>query len=574
MPGTDDGEPERLIGDDLNRHLRVSLASGAWLNEAGECLKTLCESLCNTREGDALLGIQLACGVYGEWHQWGMDVSAPMQRLFRRWLRSSYADEAALRQAWGDAALTFDTAPFVPQLFAPCDDGIFRDPQRSRAVIDSQRAFQQAVPMAILHFARIVKNALPEVLTGCFYGYYINVFEVPIMGHLCPELLFVAKDTVDFLSGPFSYLDRTPEGITVQRALLESCRLNGMLWLTEMDQRPVGITGYPGGDPARLPQTVATLRRAVLQPLLAGHGLWYYDHRMVPGADAMDGVQRSTLYHKEGWWDTVPLMREVKRLQKLSKKYLQTPWQPAADVLLVYDTEAFYYHTMDTQQLQQQIQEVVARCGAVYDCILLADLEKAELQRYRCILFVNTFVLTSAQRALAAKAAEGRTAVWLYAAGYCDGNTLSVENIRAAAGIRVRRMEKPAARMEVCADGKTAVLSVEGVLPQFCADEPATEVLARYDSGEAAAVRKGNAVWSALPTLHSALLKPVLRQAGVHCWCDTGDQVLAGMGAVAVSRTAGDGPFILRLKNGRNRRVRLRRYTTAVYRAADGRRLL
>ena len=43
----------------------------------------------------------------------------------------------------------------------------------------------------------------------------------------------------------------------MSRALIESNRLRGLLWLTEMDQHPAGTEDYIGGDPNRMDETIA-----------------------------------------------------------------------------------------------------------------------------------------------------------------------------------------------------------------------------------------------------------------------------------------------------------------------------
>lgn len=106
---------------------------------------------------------------------------------------------------------------------------------------------------------------------------------MPLHGHMFPDKLYEARQYVDFLCGPFPYMEnRNPDGVPMSRALIESTRLRGMLWLTEMDQHPAGTEDIMGGDPNRMDETMAQLRRNVLQPLLAGEGLWYYDHRVIP----------------------------------------------------------------------------------------------------------------------------------------------------------------------------------------------------------------------------------------------------------------------------------------------------
>ena len=98
-PGIDDGEPVRMIRDDgtgfggARGRLRVCLGSKLWIKEAGEMLKLLCEQLSKTPEAEHLLGIQVACGIFGEWHQWGNDDGPCMEKRFREYLKETYGAE-------------------------------------------------------------------------------------------------------------------------------------------------------------------------------------------------------------------------------------------------------------------------------------------------------------------------------------------------------------------------------------------------------------------------------------------------------------------------------------------------
>ena len=56
---------------DLKAVPRVSLASERWLRETGDVVARFCRDFAATPEGNALVGIQVASGVYGEWHYWG-----------------------------------------------------------------------------------------------------------------------------------------------------------------------------------------------------------------------------------------------------------------------------------------------------------------------------------------------------------------------------------------------------------------------------------------------------------------------------------------------------------------------
>ena len=572
--GIDDGESDRLIRDDFSHHMRVSLASEVWLAEAGEKLRAFCRAIADTPEGNALIGIQIACGGYGEWHQWGTDCGEAMQARFVRYLQETYGAVEALRRAWHDETVTFETARFLPQTWQPADDGAFRDPRSSQPTIDSQRCLQLCAPRAILHFCRIVKEELPKVLAGCFYGYYTGLCKesAPIVGHLYPQKLLAARGTVDFLCGPLPYMEnRKVEGVALSRGLLESCRLNGILWLTEMDQHPEGTEAFIGGDPAKLPQTVALLRRNTLQPLLAGMGFWYYDHRIIPSLVA-PGSENSTagsLYRKNGWWENPALMAEIARQKELVTPYFAKPYSPAADVLIAYDTDSFFYRAKLTDP-EYMFLEAVARTGAAYDAVYLSDLPKAELSRYRCVLFPNAYALSDEQLSAIHTLCKDHTVLFFYATGFCDQSALCDARISESVGMRVMRCAKQSAvTAKAGYGGKTYSVGAD-VSPMFAvADEEAEPIAVYAGTDLIAAAQKGNRVYFAAPVCAEALLTPIFAKAGVHRYLTDGSTVLAGAGLLAVC-TYADGAHRIRFRNGLTRIVSLPAFSTTLFDVQTG----
>ena len=135
------------------------------------------------------------------------------------------------------SAVTYETAEFRPERYGCEGEGSLREPGLGQRIIDARETIQLAAPEAILAFCRVVKETAPHLLVGTFYAYYFSSMDqhTTIYGHLFPELIFRAKGLVDFLCGPMCYFEnRNPDGIPMQRGLLESCRLNGVLWLTEI----------------------------------------------------------------------------------------------------------------------------------------------------------------------------------------------------------------------------------------------------------------------------------------------------------------------------------------------------
>ena len=81
-----------------------------WLDECGAKTRELCQGLASTPEGEALFCVQVAAGVYGEWHYYGFidnepDTGPAMTSHFRRWLGTKYGTDQALQRAWNDPTL-------------------------------------------------------------------------------------------------------------------------------------------------------------------------------------------------------------------------------------------------------------------------------------------------------------------------------------------------------------------------------------------------------------------------------------------------------------------------------------
>ena len=167
---------------------------------------------------------------------------------------------------------------------------------------------------------------------------------------------------IDYICGSAPYsANRLPDGATLSRAILESCRLNGTLWLTEMDQRPYAEEcghGHPesvgelpknvrkfftSDTPEKLYDellhaSIAQMRRNILSPLFAGHGAWYYDHRMIQvGIETGEpkNVSFRDTFLKTGWWERGELQDEIKKLNDFSRHCFDGGYRPRADVLVV-----------------------------------------------------------------------------------------------------------------------------------------------------------------------------------------------------------------------------------------------
>ncbi len=408
--------PVRIIQDDLRRTPRASLASDKWMQAAREKTTQLLRELAKTPEAEGLAGIHVACGVYGEWHYWGFmrnepDTSAPMQAQFDRY-RSMNAKPPV-------------PIPLV-EARKVLDDGIFRDPVKRSDVVDYYRCQQELVANRILDLCALVKRNWPRpIVTGTFYGYFFSMFDRQATGgHLCLHKLLESPH-IDYLSAPQAYgtLFRDLGGSGVTRALVESIRANGKLFLDEMDQTPSWAWQNNVDSAFRLTDLdldYALIRRNVMESYTRGAGLWYYDFG--PG-------------NQSGWWQDFRLMAEITRLRELLDRYHQKRYEPAGDVLYVFDTEVFYYTgsiqgtdpITDPGAVNRTIGEAY-RSGAAIETIHLRDLQKIDLNRFKVIVFANTWLLSAVQREFIREQliAPGRIHVVLQGQpGYTDGTSLS-----------------------------------------------------------------------------------------------------------------------------------------------------
>ncbi|MBQ2939862.1 MAG: hypothetical protein IJE00_05785 [Clostridia bacterium] len=568
----DGGDYVRLIADDLEPHLRVSMASEKWRKQAGRLLKKLCCELCRIPTGDAVIGIQPAYGVYGEWHHFAFhhapDYSLPALAGFRRFLKEKYGTTAALRKAWNDPAVTLGTADLAsPEQRLESHCGNFRDPQQSRSVLDSLKFHQQLVPETIAYFARIIKeNWDRSLLVGAFYGYYFNVATPHYSGgHLEIQRLYACED-IDYLAAPHAYMNNRPiTGMPLPRGLLESARLHGKLWLTEMDQAPIGSAEQVGGTDDRREESIAIFRRNILDAVLRGAGNWYYDHRLVPGG---------SIFEKTGWWDHPVWMAEIAGLQRLAARVSEQPYRPQADVAMVYDTEMLYAvpeHPYNRICSEYLLLNGIGHTGATVDYLYLQDLPKADLDRYRCMIFVCTYVMDETIRRFIEERvkSDGRHLVFVSVAGYSDGNTLSLTRASQTVGIGLKTAE---AAVKLTVGGN--VYSTEAYQqPLFAVADAQATPLGTTETGEVGmAVRRhaDHTVWYLPFPLDAAeVFRRVFREAGVHLYSQAGDVAVAGNDLLMLTVTKGGHRRIF-LKNGHTAECDLPDNSTTLLDAESG----
>lgn len=411
------------LDDDLKRVPRHSLASKKWLKEAGEKTAEFCKKLAKTKEGASIFALQLSAGVYGEWHYYGFQANEPdtgpaMTARFRKFTANPQAQVPTKEQR---EQLHYE---------------IFRHPVTHKNVSDYYRCQHQTVTEAFIHFCKTVKENWPRpILAGGFHGYWFTMFgRMSAGGHL--ELKRALESPhVDFLAAPQSYKHLKFGDAGISRGLPDLARLHNKLWLDEMDTPPAIWDQKRTDRQNLLPESLAVLRRNVLQSLNRGAGMWYYD---LPCEFDARPIRRAV-----GFWDAKPLQQEIKKLYEEQKQIYAQPYKSSADILVLYSAESFYYtapnSTLDpiSTKLIDDFATVLYKSGAAYDMFDVNAIDKFDPAQYNTVIFGNTFYIPAP---LAKKLKDklfnnNRRIILQYAPAILDESSCDPKNCERFAGI-------------------------------------------------------------------------------------------------------------------------------------------
>lgn len=574
------------IAHDAGLADRFSLASKKWRDSATEMVIRFCREFSVTPEGDHLVGIQVACGIYGEWHYWGFmhwepDFGPAMQHHFREWVKAKYTTVGNLQSAWNNPDLTFDDVA-VPTTAerAATSAGVFRDPQKDQKVIDYYTCQHELVRENVLHFCRTVKENWPRpIITGAFYGYFFSVFNRLAAGSQLDMEPVLQSPYIDYLCGPQAY---GPEAYRSgepyrSRSLITTIRLNGKLWLDEMDQEPRRTLPYGSRDvPNRsfektMSENVALLTRNTMYSHSKGMGLWYYDFGPA-GFHTHPDWRRFPLHCLTGYWDHPRYLDSIRQLKAIFDETLHQEYTSEADVLLVYDT-ASQYHIQSVGAGDPVSAQLIDRmclasfyAGVIFDPVLISDLDKIDFSQYKMVVFGNTFVMDNKTKELIRTqvAGGGRHLLWCYAPGFSDGKRLSADFVRQVTGIHLTQTacaDTPAVaideRVGTIADQKPAGLCD----PLFAIDDSQTEIFGRYrHDGSPALGRKEMSDYTSwfigVPPTDADLLRFIYRSAGAHIYNADRDIFYGGSGILTMHTKSG-GDKTITLKNGKTIRLEL-----------------
>ncbi len=511
----------------------TSFASERWKREMGDDLRRLIAHLRRAPYADRIIGYVLYSGYTAEWQMWGTwqpsrdDYSQPALRAFRAFLLKRYGSDAKLRDAWADATVTLVTAemPCGPKRRPPGPQ-VFRDPKTERQTMDFYEFINTMTSDAILHFARIARDAsVGKSLVGTYYAYLTaHGINQQDSGHLAAQRVFDSPD-IDFLMSPPNYWYRKPGEACTFMSATDSLRMRGKLWLDESDHRTfLSEPGAGYGRAETLAETLGVFRREFAEVLTKRAAVSWFD---------MGG----------GWFSHPAILAEMGHTAAVMKQSLSCRQPFAPEIGVFVDPDSFYWMRSTAANAALVLNQVVTmpQSGAPWDFCLLSDIADERMPDYKLYVFLNAFRADDARReAIRRKLRRNHaTALFVYAPGYFGADGVSLDNMRALTGIRIAKDEAGGAP-QVVLDAKAplaqglssgeAVGAKLTVSPLFYADEHGAQVVGRLvGCGRPGLVVKRldgwTSIYSAAMTLPPPLMRRIARQAGVHVWLESDDAI-------------------------------------------------
>ncbi|MDD5728101.1 MAG: hypothetical protein PHV59_06020 [Victivallales bacterium] len=399
--------------------LSCACSNPEWRRLTGEYLEAVLKHL-EARYGDRIKAYVLACGQTDEWMDCSSGVAGRTKtRAWKTWLKARGKPEVPV-----PALECIDTAAF---------DDLIRDPETEQDIVDYVQFTGDIVVDAVLEFTGKTRELVAaERRIGVFFGYILELAGT-CKGHLEYERLYASPD-IDFFISPGTYKDRPMGGGSGFMVSYGTLKLNGKGFLHEMDHRTltynyaldefVSINKIaPWKDQA---ESDAGLKREFSLATINHTSLWCFD---------MWG----------GVFKTPETMKIVKRSKEIWEQYAGLPLAGSAEAALVLDPQSSRYLN-DNQpppvlfQIYPEVRRKLNRLGAPFDILSFNDLAAADLSKYKLLVFPGLFVVTPEKMVVLKKAVfnSGRTVLFLYAPGICDGRKLEPAQVKELTGVALK----------------------------------------------------------------------------------------------------------------------------------------
>ncbi len=539
------------------RHL-ASPASKPWRQEASATLRRVVQHL-EKEHGDHILGYHVGCQC--AWTEWFYDwawkympcFEEPFRQAFAEWAKAKYQTVEALRQAWQQPEVTFDTIR-VPSMQERLTGklGAFRDPRLQRFEIDFAEYMQVCQAEYLEEIARVIKEETNgQKLTVFFYGYLYDVagfgYGGAVSGHLRLGQV-LNSPYVDVLCAPASYFDRGSGGVGPFMAPVDSVQLHSKLWLNEEDIRTHLVPRDEGcSRTENMAETLGVYRRGFAHQFERRSANWWWWCQYAYNAWMTRSDDLSRIFDDFG------------RMYNIWREAPQ-PQQFQPQVAIITDEDSFFYLRNSSEITGPSValmRRMFNTMGCPVGLYLMDDLCEGNVpDSVRFYVFLNAYRVTSRQRQQlrAQVARDNKTALWLYAPGFIEQDA-SADNISDLIGFEVTQLPDqissrvklfdapPAPLNRLPGDHNFGVEDFEPI-PLFAVkpDQAGLTPLGTYEgTAEIALAMRRFPDWTSVfcggLQVSTDVLREFARYAGAHIYCETNDVISASPGFISIHAT-------------------------------------
>jgi hypothetical protein len=560
----DPSEPDPRAEEHLHHRVHLkglnlhSFHSLKWRRDAGQAIAALIRHAESQGYAERIWGWHICDGWPQEWFHWGEyllrgleDYSPVAQADFQRWLRGTYRNDAdRLRLAWGRSIRFEEVQVPEPGERVRRTHGEFYDPTLDRPTIDYTQCLSDSVADSIIAVCQAAKDAMQEAKVVCaFYGYpFCHLPRPQLIGHNALARL-LDSPAVDLLASPHSYDHRGYGGYHSPQGMADSARRANKMHFDEVDCKTVWTPKVRWKDHISVPvgtrETLEMMKKDAAYQLASASGMWWCD------------------LLNQGWYDQEECVELIRRLEAVEARLLEMRRSDFGQVALVVSERSQIFQGQKDGLIDASREMFrnwfLSRMGAPFEQLLLSDLARPGLPRYKLYIMADAYYLSAGDRHLLRRSVErdGSTVLWVYAPGYLDDRTASLANMESITGIRfgqrdirgelnvsLTRTDHPVAaglppgtrygtgveRELFRQPPRIQFLADTRVGPAFFADDPRATVVGLAEStGKPGLVVKDMGAWrsiySAAPVFSWRLLQNIARWAGVHLYSDLGDMV-------------------------------------------------
>lgn len=552
----------------------ASYASEKFIKEASEKLKEIVEHMCGQSYYSRIFGVKLSAGETFEWTGYGgsgkfCDYGDASLNGFKKYLTAKYENVSALRSAWGDNSVTFDTVtlPTVAER-GESSLGMIVGNQK---IIDFNAFVSYAASNAFLTYAKVVKDNIPNnLIVGGYNGYlwFANNYDGIYSSHTSVKTV-LESDYVDFIASPANYNEKTLGRSVGVMSVADSARAYGKLYIIEEDDRTSFAYGYSDeawqssdmnsiGKTYSVTDTLNQIKRNAIYNFINGNGQWYFD---------MEG----------GWFDDEQCYSLMKTMIAESDYSLKANKNLNNEVAVFVSDSLYDYAAMNNgssnpyylyQYLYRMQRKNLDAAGVGYDVYAVSSLTRS-LPEYKVYIMLAPVSLTDEERtAINTKLKkDGKYIVWVYLADFIKDGSTTLSAMSETVGMTIKTDTVSGKRFAVKFTGNNSLVSglsgsvygssgtVKTVLP-YVSDSKATTLgyLADYTSLISRRIGLAykncgtyNSVFSAAPNLPESFLRKIYAAAGVHIYDEDPNDVIWNNSSYVALHSAFSGEKTIKL---------------------------